>query len=105
MENSKRQIIYLASTQKDLGKLPSEVKEEFIHGLYEASLGMSPVGAKSLKYFGGRHVVELVEDHRGDTYRAVYTIKFKEAIYVLHVFKKKSTQGISTPKPDIDLIL
>lgn len=62
------------------------------------------MASKALKGFGGRSVIELMEDDRGDTYRAVYTIKFKETIYVLHVFKKKSTKGIATPKKDMDLI-
>ena len=99
-----RPTIFLGSSQKDLKKLPIDVKDVFTQGLYAASLGEEPVGSKVLKGFGGRHVVELIEDHRGDTYRAVYTIKFKEAVYVLHVFKKKSTKGIATPKRDKELI-
>ena len=80
------------------------MRDVFAQGLYVASLGETPVGSKVLKGFGGRHVVELREDHKSDTYRAVYTIRFKEAVYVLHVFKKKSTKGIATPKKDKDLI-
>ena len=99
-----RAVLYLGSSLKDLRKLPSRVKETFMHGLYLASLGEDPIDSKSLKGFGGRSVLELREDHKGDTYRAVYTVRFKEAIYVLHVFKKKSTQGISTPKKEMDLI-
>lgn len=60
--------------------------------------------AKPLKGFGGANVVELVDDHQGDTYRAVYTVKFESAIYVLHAFQKKSKQGIKTPQADIDLV-
>ena len=75
-----------------------------MHGLYTASLGKSPAGSKVLKGFGGRSVVELIEDYKSDTYRAVYTVKFKEVVYVLHVFKKKSTKGIATPKKDKELI-
>lgn len=75
-----------------------------MHGLHTASIGKTPVGSKVLKGFSGRSVVELIEDHKSDTYRAVYTVKFKEVVYVLHVFKKKSTKGISTPKKDKELI-
>ncbi len=99
-----RPIIYLGSSRKDLKKLHSDVRDVFAQGLYAASLGKSPIGSKILKGFGGRHVVELREDHRSATYRAVYTVRFKEAIYVLHVFKKKSTKGIATPKKDKDVI-
>ena len=90
---------------KDLQKLPIGVKDVFAQGLYAASHGESPTESKVLKGFGGRNVVELIEDYKSDTYRAVYCIKFKEAVYVLHVFKKKSTRGASTPKKDRELIV
>lgn len=60
--------------------------------------------AKPLKGFNGASVLEIVEDYDTDTYRAVYTVRFEEAVYVLHCFQKKSTLGIKTPKQDIDLI-
>ena len=60
--------------------------------------------AKPLKGFGGASVLEIVEDNDGDTYRAVYTVKFPLAVYVLHVFQKKSKKGMATPKRDLDLI-
>ncbi len=104
MSSDTRPIVYLGSSRKDLQKLPSDVKDSFAQGLYASSLGKSPIGSKILKGFGGGRVVELREDHRSDTYRAVYTVRFKEAVYVLHVFKKKSTKGIATPKKDKDLI-
>ena len=63
-----------------------------------------PPDAKPLKGFSGAGVVELVEDHRGDTYRAVYTVRFATRIYVLHVFQKKSKHGIATPQKEIELI-
>lgn len=62
------------------------------------------MAAKALKGFGGRGVLEVIEDHRGDTYQAVYTVKLAGAVYVLHAFKKKSKTGSATPKPDIDRI-
>jgi phage-related protein len=60
--------------------------------------------AKALKGFGGRSVLEVVDDEDGDTYRAVYTVRFAGAIYVLHAFQKKSKKGIETPKRDLDII-
>jgi len=57
-----------------------------------------------MKGFGGSSVVEIVSDYRGDTWRAVYTVRFAEAVYVLHVFQKKSKRGIATPRKDLDLI-
>ena len=71
--------------------------------LFLAQTGQHPPSAKPLKGIGGG-IVELIEDFDGDTYRTVYTVRFQEAIYVLHAFKKKSKQGIATPKSDIDLI-
>jgi phage-related protein len=104
MNNETRLIHYMGSSKKDLQKLPADVKEIFAQGLHNASLGDTPVGSKILKGFGGGSVLEIIEDYKSDTYRAVYTIKFKEAVYVLHVFKKKSTKGIKTPKKDQELI-
>ena len=104
MSSDMRPIVYLGSSMKDLKKLPADVRDVFKQGLYDASLGDRPVGSKVLKGFHGRSVVELIEDHNGDTYRAVYTVKFRERVYVLHVFKKKSTKGIATPKKEKDLI-
>ncbi len=69
-----------------------------------AQQGDTPAGAKPLKGFGGAGVLELVEDHRGDTYRAVYTVRFERAVYVLHAFQKKSKHGIATPKRDLMII-
>lgn len=62
------------------------------------------LSAKPLRGFGGANVLEIVEDYQTDTYRAVYTIKFSDLVYVLHAFQKKSKKGVATPKPDLDLI-
>ena len=72
--------------------------------LYRAQLGKKHPNAKPLKGFKGSGVLEIVENFDGDTYRAVYTVKFAERVYVLHTFQKKSKRGIATPKQDIDLI-
>jgi phage-related protein len=74
------------------------------HAIYEAQCGGEAPSAKALRGFGGRGVLEVVEDFDGDTYRAVYTVRFVGAIYVLHVFQKKSKRGITTPKTEIELI-
>lgn len=72
--------------------------------LLAAQYGVEPPSAKALKGFGGRSVLEVVEDYAGGTYRAVYTVRFEGTVYVLHAFQKKAKQGISTPRGDIDLI-
>lgn len=79
------------------------MQDSFGFALFLAQTGQRPPDAKPLKGFGAG-VVELVDDHDGDTYRAVYTVRLGSAIYVLHAFKKKSKRGIKTPKQDIDLI-
>jgi phage-related protein len=104
MNKAPKKTIYVGLSFKDLTKLPKSVRDVFLQSLYLASIGDTPLDSKVLKGFGGRSVVELIEDYKGDTYRAVYTVKFKEAVYVLHVFKKKSNKGISTPKKDMDLV-
>ena len=72
--------------------------------LHLAQHGEKHIDAKPLKGFGGAKTLEIVEDHQGSAYRAVYTVKFKAKVYVLHCFQKKSKKGISTPKPDMELI-
>lgn len=84
--------------------LPDEVRSEFGHALHEAQRGAEPVSAKALKGFGGRGVLELIEDFDGNTYRAVYTVRFPGAVYVLRAFQKKSKAGIATPKSEIELV-
>ncbi len=74
------------------------------HALYLAQTGRTHIAAKPLKGFGGAGVVEIVEDSRGGTYRTVYTVKFENAVYVLHAFQKKSKSGIKTPHEDTELV-
>ena len=97
-------IIWIASTKSDLISLPKDIQDEIGYALYQAQLGGKSDHAKPLKGFGGASILEVVERDSGGTYRAVYTVKFKEAIAVLHVFQKKSKSGIATPKQDIELI-
>lgn len=84
--------------------MPVGVRRGFGLSLFAVQEGDTPPSAKPLKGFSGAGVLELIEDERGNTYRAVYTVRFLEVIYVLHVFQKKSKHGIATPKHEIDLI-
>ncbi|MDF3809712.1 MULTISPECIES: type II toxin-antitoxin system RelE/ParE family toxin [Rhodopseudomonas] len=84
--------------------MPLRVRRNFGTALFAAQLGVTPPTAKILKGFGGGGVVELIEDDRSGTYRAVYTVRFHTAVYVLHVFQKKSKHGIATAQADIELI-
>jgi phage-related protein len=97
-------VYWVGSSMDDLRSLPEEVQSDIGHALYLAQRGGKHPHAKPLKGFGGASVLEVVEDYDGDTYRAVYTVKLSNAIYVLHVFQKKSKRGIATPQADIDLI-
>lgn len=95
---------WVASSRKDLKTFPKAVQSDVGYALFAAQCGDEYRSAKSLGGFGGRDVLGIVASHDRDTYRAVYTVRFKAAIYVLHAFQKKSKKGISTPKPEIDLI-
>lgn len=95
---------WVASSKKDLMAMPEEVQDTFGYALHLAQVGQKHPDAKPLKGFGSAGVLEVVEDFQGDTYRAVYTVRYAEAVYVVHCFQKKSTQSIATPKPDVELI-
>lgn len=97
-------VLWVASSKKDLQAMPDDVKDVFGFALHLAQAGTQHPQVKPLKGFGSAGVLEVVEDHQGDTYRAVYTVKLGDAIYVLHCFQKKSSKGIATPKPDMDKI-
>lgn len=84
--------------------MPGDVQDTFGYALHLAQTGKKHEQAKVLKGFGSAGVLEVVEDSGGGTFRAVYTVKFGNAVYVLHCFQKKSIQGIATPKPDMDII-
>jgi len=97
-------VHWLGNSREEMRKLPAAVRDVFGHALYIAQIGQKYYSAKPLKGFGGAGVLEVVEDHDGDTYRTVYTVKFADVVYVLHVFQKKSKQGSQTPKPVKELI-
>ena len=100
----KKTVDWIGSSKKDIRAFPEEVKHNIGYALLEAQYGGKSGSAKPLHGFGGAGVLEIVEDFDGDTYRAVYTVKFEKVIYVLHCFQKKSKHGIKTPQKDIDLI-
>jgi phage-related protein len=97
-------VHWIGSSQEDLRDFPKEVRREIGFALDEAQRGGKHPAAKPLQGFGSASVLEIIENHHGDTYRAVYTVRFAEAVYVLHCFKKKSKRGIKTPQPEIELI-
>ena len=97
-------LYWVGSSKKDLLALPAGVRKFFGHALDFAQRGDQHDAAKPLRGFGGAGVLEIVEDNMGSTYRAIYTVKFEEAVFVLHCFQKKSKRGIATPKEDMDIV-
>jgi phage-related protein len=104
MPQQDKPLAWIGSSKKDLMALPLEVRKFFGHALDFAQRGGKHDAAKALKGFGGAGVLEVVEDDQDGTYRAVYTVKFAQAVFVLHCFNKKSKRGIETPKEDMDII-
>jgi phage-related protein len=104
MNQQEKPLAWLGSSKKDLMALPIGVRKFFGHALDFAQRGEQHNAAKVLKGFGGGGVLEIVANDQGSTYRAVYTVKFREVVFVLHVFRKKSKTGIATPKPDMETI-
>ncbi len=104
MPHVEKPLEWIGSSHKDLLSMPSDVRRFFGFALSLAQMGDKHEATKVLRGFGGAGVLEVVEDDADGTYRAVYTVKFPQAVFVLHCFQKKSKQGIATPKPDIDLI-
>lgn len=96
-------LVWVADSLQVVRSFPAEVKDALGVALFHAQLGGKHDKAKPLRYIGPG-VLEVVSDHRGDTYRAVYTVRLAGRIYVLHAFEKKSKTGIATPKAEIDLI-
>ena len=83
---------------------PRPVRREIGVALYAAQQGETDPAAKPMKGFAGASVIEIISDFQGNTWRAVYTVRFREAVYVLHAFQKKSKRGIATPNQELDLI-
>jgi phage-related protein len=96
-------VVWLGDSLRVLKSFPSRVQDEVGYALFLAQRSEKHIAAKPLKGLGGR-VLEVVADYRGDTFRAVYTVRLVDRVYVLHAFQKKSKHGIATPQPEIDLI-
>ena len=97
-------IVWVGRSKVDLRAFPEDVKDRVGFALFVAQQGKKHPDAKPLRGFGGSGVLEIVVDNDGDTYRAVYTVKFVGRVYVLHIFQKKSKSGVATPRGEITLI-
>ena len=97
-------VVWVGSSLKDLKRFPEAVQREVGHALRQAQYGRKAASAKPFSGFSGAAVLEIVEDFRTDAYRAVYTVRFADAVYVLHTFQKKSTRGIGTSRADMELV-
>jgi phage-related protein len=97
-------VIWVGTSLRDFRAMPKAVRGRMGYALYVAQCGGKHRDAKPMRGFGGRGVVEVVADHRGDTFRSVYTVRFAQAVFVLHVFQKKSKTGIATPRFEIEMI-
>src|SRR5262245_19714391 len=95
---------WIASAKDDLKDMPTEVRRAVGYAIFAAQQGEKHDDAKVLKGFGDAAVLEIIARHDGDTFRAVYTVRFGKMVYVLHVFQKKSKSGIATPKKELELI-
>jgi phage-related protein len=97
-------LTWVGSSKRDYIRFPDQVQDDMGYALFVAQMGERPRNAKPLKGFKGAGVLEIVEDYDGDTFRAVYTVRFAQRLYVLHAFQKKSRRGIETPKSEIRLV-
>ena len=100
----RKPLKWVGSAKRDLDGMPEDVQDVFGHAIDLAQAGGKHPDAKALSGFGSAAVLEVVEDFRSDTFRAVYTVKFAGWVYVLHCFQKKSKSGIKSRKEDLDLI-
>ena len=104
MGEALRPVRWIGTSLRDLRSFPSSVRTDIGHALFTAQESKTDPAAKPLKGFGGATVFEIVASHHGNAWRAVYTVRFQDAIYVLQVFQKKSTKGIATPTREIELV-
>jgi len=104
MERMNKPLYWVGNSYKELVALPKQVRRQFGYALGLAQLGERDPSVKPLSGFGGAAVLEVVENDAAGTYRAVYSVRFPEAVFVLHCFQKKSTSGIATPKTHMNII-
>jgi len=97
-------VRWVGPSRRDLKTFRRPVQRDVGQALYAAQCGEEYPSVKALKGFGGRRVLEIVAPHDGDTWRTVYTVRFQDAVYVLHAFQKKSKRGIATPQKELDLV-
>jgi phage-related protein len=97
-------LFWIGTSRRDLKELPDLVQDGIGFALFSAQNGEKHTDAKPLSGFGGAGVLEIVEDYDGDTYRAIYTVRFTGAVYALHIFQKKSKHGVATPRAEIDIV-
>jgi phage-related protein len=97
-------VVWVGSSLRDLRQFPEPVQDYMGYALYVGQIGGKHRGAKTLTGFGGAGVVEVCKDYRGDTFRAVYTVRVEGVLYVLHAFQKKSKTGRQTPQADVELV-
>ena len=103
MNDERRPLFWEGTSKKDFKEFPIPVQKDMGVALFIAQLGRTADSAKPWKGLGSG-VYELIEDHRGDTFRAVYVVRIADAVHVLHAFQKKSKSGIATPQSDVNLI-
>ena len=101
---TEKPLVWLGSSYRDLMAMPGPVRQFFGHALGRAQQGERHESTKVLRGFGGAGILEIIRDEAGGTFRAVYTVKFQAAVFVLHVFQKKSRRGVETPNEDMALI-
>ena len=99
-----KEVIWVASSLRDLKEFPAVVRQSMGFAIFQAQRGGKHVQAKPLTGFKGSAVLEVIEDFDGSTFRAMYTVRFAEAVYVLHAFQKKSKRGTQTPKRETDVV-
>jgi phage-related protein len=104
MNEVAKPVFWVGRSLEDLKSFPKDVRQVIGFSLYQAQRGGKHPDARPLKGFGGAGVLEVVDDFHGDTYRTVYTVRFAEAVYVLHAFQKKSRRGRTTPGHEMDLV-
>ena len=99
-----KDIVWVASSLEDLKRFPEPVQKVMGFALFQAQCGGKHLQARPLKGFAGAGVLEIIEDFDGDAFRTVYTVRFADAVYVLHAFQKRSKRGIKTPKREMDVV-
>src|SRR5713226_7430206 len=104
MPQTPKPVLWIGASLRDLRSFPAPVRIDIGHALFAAQEGKIDPSAKPLKGFGGASVHKIVASHHGNAFRAIYTVRFHDVVYVLHAFQKKSTKGVATPAREIELI-